>query len=185
MGNHKVTFIAIADRDLRDEVTKDVEGLDAQLDVAVTGPNLRYLARPAKYKVRVKNKGTAAAHNVYLSCRVPRAFAYLQGGRNGRFDASTKTINWFVGTLDIGKEFTAEFRLRAVNRSNFPILAQAVADRGLTAEDKHVTRVEGIDAILLEVVDVDDPVEVGAETYYEILVTNQGTEFANQLLLGL
>ena len=37
---------------------------------------------------------------------------------------------------------------------------------------------EGIAAILLEVVDVDDPVEVGIETFYEILVTNQGTDFA-------
>ncbi|MCH8199838.1 MAG: hypothetical protein IIA54_07215 [Chloroflexi bacterium] len=40
---------------------------------------------------------------------------------------------------------------------------------------------EGIAAILLEVVDVDDPVEVGAETFYEILVINQGTAFAKSV----
>lgn len=183
LGNHKVTFVTIADGNLRDEVSREVRGLDAHLAVNVKGPNFRYLARPANYTVTVKNTGTAPAHNVTLSCRVPRAFAYLAGGRNGRFDASTKTINWFVGTLEVGKEFSADFKLRAVNRGDFPILAQAVGDRGLIANDKHITRVEGIAAILLEVVDVDDPVEVGAETYYEILVTNQGTEFAKNVVV--
>jgi uncharacterized repeat protein (TIGR01451 family) len=183
LGNHKVNFVAIADHNLRDEVSTEFQGLNAHLDIAVTGPNFRYLARPAQYKVSVKNTGNASAQNVSVSCRVPRAFAYLSGGRNGRFDASTKTVNWSVGTLEVGQEFTTKFLLRAVNPGNFPILAEAIADRGLTSEAKHVTRVEGIAAILLEVVDVDDPVEVGAETYYEVLVTNQGTDFARNVAI--
>ncbi|MCH8829705.1 MAG: DUF11 domain-containing protein [Planctomycetes bacterium] len=182
-GDHKITFVTVADHNLRDEASQDVQGRAAQLAVTLAGPKFRYLARPAKYKVRIKNTGTAPAHNVSLSCRVPRAFAYLSGGKNGRYDASSKTINWFVGTLAAGKEFSTEFGLRAVNRGNFPILAHAAADRGLTGDDKHVTRVEGIAAILLEVVDVDDPVEVGAETFYEILVTNQGTAFARNVAI--
>ena len=183
LGNHKVNFVAIADHNLRDEVSTEFQGLNAHLDITVSGPNFRYLARPAQYKVSVKNTGNASAQNVSVSCRVPRAFAYLSGGRNGRFDASTKTVNWSVGTLDVGQEFTAKFRLRAVNPGNFPILTEAIADRGLTSEAKYVTRVEGIAAILLEVVDVDDPVEVGADTYYEILVTNQGTDFARNVAI--
>ncbi|MFQ5731697.1 MAG: hypothetical protein ACE5KM_07065 [Planctomycetaceae bacterium] len=184
MGDHRVTFVAIADGNLRDTAAKEVTGISPRLEVAVSGPRFRYLARPANYKVRVKNTGNAPAKNVMLNCRVPRAFAYLSGGTTGRFDASSKTINWFVGTLEVGKSVTAEFKLKAVNRGNFPILAQATSDRGLVAKDKHTTRVEGIAAILLEVVDVDDPVEVGAETYYEILVTNQGTEFAKNIRIS-
>lgn len=184
IGLHKVKFVAIADDNLRDEVTKEVTGLQAKLGVAITGPKFRYLARPATYKVRVVNNGNATARNVNLHVRVPRAFAYLSGGDKGRFDASTKTVNWFVGTLGVGKQATAEFQLKAVNRGNFPLLAEATGDRGLKANDKHVTRVDGIAAILLEVVDVDDPVEVGAITYYEILVTNQGTEFARNIKIA-
>lgn len=181
LGTHKVKFITIADDKLRDEVLKEVVGLQAKLDIAITGPKFRYLARPAKYKLRVKNTGNAVARNVTVSVRVPRAFAYLSGGKTGRFDASTKTVNWYIGTLAIGKESTAEFSLKAVNRGNFPLMAEATADRDIKSQDKHVTRVDGIAAILLEVVDVDDPVEVGAVTYYEILVTNQGTEFAKNI----
>lgn len=181
IGEHKVRFVTIADGLLRDEVETHVTGLEARLDVAISGPTFRYMARPAKFKVVVKNTGNAPAHNVSLNCRVPRAFAYLTGTQNGRFDASTKTINWYVGTLEVGKQMTAEFNLKAVDRGKFPILAQANADRGITASDNHDIRVDGIAAILLEVVDVDDPIEVGAVTYYEILVTNQGTEFAKNI----
>jgi hypothetical protein len=184
IGEHNVKFVTIADDNLRDEAKKDVTGLQATLGVAITGPKFRYLARPAKYKVTVKNNGNATARNVNLHVRVPKAFAYLSGGDKGRFDASTKTVNWYVGTLDVGKQATAEFQLKAVNRGNFPLLAEATGDRGLKANDKHITRVDGIAAILLEVVDVEDPVEVGAMTRYEILVTNQGTEFATNIKIA-
>ena len=46
------------------------------------------------------------------------------------------------------------------------------------ATTEQVLNVKGIAALVVEVVDVDDPVEVGTETFYEILVTNQGTDFA-------
>ena len=96
----------------------------------------------------------------------------------GSFDAATKTINWYLGRIEVGEEIEVGFNLRALAPGEFPLLAQAEAERGLSSEDRHLTKVAGIAAILLEVVDVDDPVEVGAETMYEILVTNQGTEFA-------
>jgi Domain of unknown function DUF11 len=184
LGLHHVKFVGIADDNLRDEAKKDVTGLQAKLDVAISGPKFRYLARPAKYKVVVTNNGNAVARNVNLQVNVPQAFAYLSGGEKGRFDASTKTVHWTIGTLGIGKQASAEFQLKAVNRGNFPLLAEATGDRGLKANVKHVTRVDGIAAILLEVVDVDDPIEVGATTYYEILVTNQGTEFATNIKIA-
>jgi len=181
LGEHIVRFVTIADDNLRDEAKEKVIGLQATLDVAIGGPKFRYLARPAKYVVKVKNNGNALARNVNLHVNVPKAFAYLSGGDKGRFDASSKTVNWYIGNLDVGKQATAEFQLKAINRGNFPLLAEATGDRGLKANAKHITRVDGIAAILLEVVDVDDPIEVGAITYYEILVTNQGTEFATNI----
>ena len=139
------------------------------------------MTRPADYTVRIKNTGTAAAQNVGLRCAIPKAFAYLEAGHGGRFDSTNKTVNWFVGTLEVGKEFVETFKLRAQEPGEYPIFAQAVAERGLKARAQQSTKVDGIAAILLEVVDVADPVEVGAETVYEILVTNQGTDFARSV----
>ncbi len=53
--------------------------------------------------------------------------------------------------------------------------AQAHADGGLEAKATAAVHLEGVPALLLEVVDLEDPIEVGAETVYEIRVVNQGT----------
>jgi len=47
----------------------------------------------------------------------------------------------------------------------------ANASRGMKAEHELKTAVEGLSAILMELVDTEDPVEVGSDTTYEIKVT--------------
>ena len=69
-------------------------------------------------------------------------------------------------------------------------IAQSYAAEKNTAAAKGVcaeaaasceTKVEGIPAILLEVIDLEDPIEVGAQTTYEIKVTNQRGEHVADL----
>jgi hypothetical protein len=61
--------------------------------------------------------------------------------------------------------------------------AVATASRGHKAEAIATTRVEGLSALLMELVDLDDPVEVGADTAYEIRVTNTGSKMETNLEL--
>ncbi|HUG93435.1 MAG TPA: CARDB domain-containing protein, partial [Planctomycetaceae bacterium] len=90
LGRHQCKFIATADFGLRDEAMKEFTAVGARLEIAIDGPKLRYVTRPADYEVRVRNTGTSSAHNVHVQVRVPKAFAYLDGGRHGRFDSQTK-----------------------------------------------------------------------------------------------
>ena len=181
LGNHFCQFAATADHGLHDETSKNILGLGAQLDLALNGPTFRYVTRPATYTLTVKNTGTAAAESVSIRVAVPKPFAFLEADKRGTFDAASKSVNWLFDGLEVGQETDVSFKLRALAPGEFPILANADADRGLSAQAQHLTRVEGIAAILLEVVDVDDPVEVGSETTYEVLLTNQGTEFATNV----
>jgi hypothetical protein len=61
------------------------------------------------------------------------------------------------------------------------VIAQAA--RGLKADNEVITRVEGLSAILLEVVDTEDPIEVGADTSYEIRITNTGSKTETDIKL--
>jgi uncharacterized repeat protein (TIGR01451 family) len=58
-----------------------------------------------------------------------------------------------------------------------------VAKGGLTDEHEETVSVEGIAAILFELADVNDPVELGGETTYEIRVINQGSKAATNVKL--
>ena len=60
---------------------------------------------------------------------------------------------------------------------------QGTADRVATVKEKQKIKVDGIAALRFEVVDVKDPIEVGAETAYEIRVLNQGTKDASNVAL--
>jgi uncharacterized repeat protein (TIGR01451 family) len=66
--------------------------------------------------------------------------------------------------------------LVAVNPGEHKNRVTVTAARALRAEGELLTRVEGLPALLMELVDLDDPVEVGAETSYEMRVTNTGTK---------
>src|SRR5439155_20797983 len=73
--------------------------------------------------------------------------------------------------------------LVAINPGDFKHVATVTAARGLRAEGELLTRVEGLPALLMELMDVDDPVEVGKETSYEIRLTNTGTKTETNLQL--
>src|SRR5262249_37962038 len=80
-----------------------------------------------------------------------------------------------------GQTKEVSLELTAANTGEHKNKAVASAARGLKAEGEIATRVEGLPALLMELVDLDDPVEVGAETSYEIRVTNTGTKTETNL----
>jgi hypothetical protein len=71
----------------------------------------------------------------------------------------------------------------AINTGEHHHKANVTAARGLKGDAEVVTRVEGLPALLMELVDLDDPVEVGADTAYEIRVTNTGSKTETNLQL--
>jgi uncharacterized repeat protein (TIGR01451 family) len=56
------------------------------------------------------------------------------------------------------------------------VIASAKTPRGLKSESEVRTVVEGLPALEMEVTHLDDPIEVGAETAYEIRLANKGTK---------
>ncbi len=185
LGDHSCKFAATADQNLHASHEQNVRGLGAILEVKIDGPKLRYVSRPTTFVISAENPGTAPATNVRVRCAVPQSFGFMSAKAGGKFDAASKTVNWFINEIPAGGKFEVECELRALDRGDFPVMALAYGDRGLRSLVKHEISVEGIAAILLEVVDIDDPVEVGTETGYEILITNQGTDFAKNIQIKL
>jgi uncharacterized repeat protein (TIGR01451 family) len=59
------------------------------------------------------------------------------------------------------------------------------AQQGLQDEASQEVRVDGIAALMFEVRDLEDPIEVGGETTYEIRVFNQGSKAAANVRVGV
>jgi uncharacterized repeat protein (TIGR01451 family) len=182
-GEHKCDAVATADGNLQAQDTATVGVIMPRVDLIVTGPKLRYLERQATYTFKVSNPGSAAANNVTITEQIPAGFKFLSASHGGRHDFATRTVTWFVGDLAPGQTREVTMDVLAVNTGEHVHKASVTAARGLKTDTDFTTRVEGLSALLMELVDVDDPVEVGADTSYEIRVTNTGSKTETNLQL--
>jgi len=123
------------------------------------------------------------ASNVSIIHLLPEGSKFHTASNGGRHDLTTRTVTWFVG--DLAPARAARLSLEAVPTSvgEQRHRATATAARGLKTEAEAVTHVEGLSALLMDVVDTDDPVEIGADTTYEIRVINSGSKMETNLEL--
>lgn len=180
-GVQKVITRATAEGGLESEAESAIQVTEPKLELAVAGPKLRYLDRQAVYTVQVTNPGDSPANNVKVQAVIPSGFKFVSAAHGGRHDFASRTITWFIGTINPGEKKDVQYTATAVQAGQHKHLASAVGTRGIKSDAEVTTAVEGISALLLEVVDVDDPVEVGADTAYEIRVTNQGSREATNV----
>jgi uncharacterized repeat protein (TIGR01451 family) len=176
------------------EVSAEAESLKAadvaavnvimpRLDLQVVGPRLRYLDRKALYTLKVTNPGDAPATNVTVADTVPPGFKVLAASDGGRHDFQSRTVSWFLGEVAPGQTREVKLEVQAVNSGEHRHKATAVGARGLRAESDLTTRVEGLAALLVEMVDTEDPIEVSGDTAYEVRITNTGSKSENDIKL--
>jgi len=176
---------ARADANLRAENQLVVEVIAPQLDVTLDGPRRRYLEREATYEVSIGNPGTAPARNILLVANLPPGMQFVSANNAGYYDESSRTVQWQLEELPMREQGTVELTAIPVEMGEQVIQVRASSELGLADEDQLPVLIEGIAAILFEVVDVDDPIEVGGETSYEIRVLNQGSKAATNVQLAV
>jgi len=151
------------------------------LTLQKTGPKRLYLGRNADFKIEVANPGSAPAENVQIVDTLPPEFEFVEASDGGKFDPATRSVTWNLGPLPPGQKQMISVKGLAKAAGDPVNQAVAHADGGLEARATATVHLEGVPALLLEVVDLEDPIEVGAETTYEIRVVNQGTSATTNL----
>jgi uncharacterized repeat protein (TIGR01451 family) len=154
------------------------------MKIAIDGPALRYKGRNAKYTLTVTNDGSVANNNVRIAQTVPEGFKFVSADHSGKFETSTKNVQWFVGRLEPGQNVQVSCDLSPVAMGDFSHTASVLSDSGVRAEAKTQTRVDGTASLTMTLVDLDDPVEIGAETAYEIRVKNEGSKAATGVTIA-
>ncbi|MBN1910869.1 MAG: DUF11 domain-containing protein, partial [Pirellulales bacterium] len=148
------------------------------LKVAMDGPQSRYLERQATYRLSVSNPGSAPAKNVRLEAQLPRGLKFVEADKNGHYDPQSRTIRWALAELPVNETGTVELTALPVEIGTQKLTFRSVAEKALAVEQERQIKVDGLAAIRFQVVDVDDPIEVGGKTTYEIRVLNQGSKDA-------
>jgi uncharacterized repeat protein (TIGR01451 family) len=173
-GSYKSGALAVADGGLKAE-TEATSTVVKQpvLAITKTGPEKQYIGRSIKYEITVANKGDASANDVTLTDTVPAGVSQVMASDGGQ--AAGSSVSWKLGALAAGQSRKVSVSYMPQGSGSFSNVASVSATCAESVKASAKTDVMGIAAILLEVVDVSDPIEVGQNETYVITVTNQGS----------
>ncbi len=172
-GKYENKAIASSSTGLKAEASTTTEVRQPVLVISKDGPGQMYLSRPVSYEIKVTNKGDADATNTVLADTIPAGVTGVKASNGGT--ASGSSVIWNIGTLAAGatKTVSISYTPTSAGTVSNTVKATAVCAEGVSASAK--TTISGIAAVLLEVIDTEDPVEIGGTTTYVITATNQGS----------
>lgn len=143
------------------------------LTVDCVAPAEVLVGRPVEVCLTVRQTGNVTEPKTTVSVALPEGGRAKQMSAGGVLQAGR--ISWEVAGLVPGVPYRRCVILETKELGVMSFTAIAAGSGGQTAQSECGTKVLGIPAILLEVVDLEDPVEVGHEVTYEVRVTNQGS----------
>ena len=142
------------------------------LKLVKTGLAEQYLNKQAGYKITASNIGDTDLTGVVVTDTAPSQTKIVSapGGT-----ISGNNITWNTGSLKAGESKTYDVVLTSVQAGKWCNTAAVSTAQGLKETAEACTLWKGLSAVLLEVVDDPDPLQVGESTTYTIKITNQGT----------
>jgi uncharacterized repeat protein (TIGR01451 family) len=198
-GAQQCALSVFADGNPAEMAKANITLVEAQLTAKQTGPSKCLVKAEPVYQIELSNPGTATTDALSVWTVVPEGFEFVQASDGGTFAATNKAVLWKLSGLAAGSTKTISVKLRSIAPSEGVVrtVAQSgtvepassgvalAAARGkvLEAKGETVVKSEGVPALRFEVMDLDDPVEVGKEAVYEVKVTNQGTGACTNVML--
>jgi uncharacterized repeat protein (TIGR01451 family) len=144
-----------------------------ELTIGCNAPAEIPVDRPVKVCLTLRNTGDGAEPRATVHMVVPPGATNVEASANGTCSATDVTWEFTNLTASASKELCMSF---TVPRESMLELGATAA--GTLSESRHTqceTRIFGIPGLLIDAVDLEDPVAVGHEVTYDIKVTNQGT----------
>lgn len=179
-GKYDNKVQATADGGLSAEASCSTVVTQPMLELAKSCPPSRFLGRSGTYEITVTNKGNTPSKSTVITDVLPPGTTFVSATDGGQLAGGL--VSWNIGSIEAGASRKVSMNVRFDQAGTIKNTAAAkgvCADASASCE----TKVEGIPAILLEVIDLEDPIEVGAQTTYEIKITNQGSKADTNITL--
>lgn len=172
-GTFVNTAVALADGDITSEaasVTTIVK--KPMLTIASATSENGYVNMETPFSVTVTNTGDWPAINTVIENVIPQGFTFVRASQGASF-ANGRT-SWKIERLNPGQSVTTSVTSlpNVLGPVETTFTASAECTDAVTASAK--TTIKGAPGVLLEVGDTKDPVRIGQETKYRIVITNQG-----------
>ncbi len=175
-GDLNLVATAAGEGNLKAEAERALVVRRAALEIAMSGPPLKYAGGVGKYSVTLTNTGDATANELVAAVALPSGVNYMKG-----IDA-VKLIDggmrWPVGSLAPGESRSYEMFCQLDTSGDLQLEVGARGKRELAASGVVRTRVETIADLVLSVADLKGPLPTGEQVPYTIKIRNRGSKAA-------
>ena len=143
------------------------------LIITKNGAERQYLGRPLSYEITVVNKGDGTAKNTILEETIPVDITGIEASAGT--DVSGSRLRWELGTIPANSSKTVRVAYKPTKVGVFT--SDTTVNAHCTEPVNSLTRtaVVGIPVVRIDVVDLEDPIELGRNVTYVISASNDGS----------
>jgi uncharacterized repeat protein (TIGR01451 family) len=146
--------------------------VEAGLDVVKDGTPMQFVGKKASYTITATNTGDVPLSDVVVTDTVPSQNKLLTAP-GAQINGNTAT---WTTSLAAGASQSFDVTVLGLQAGTYcNQVSASSSEYGLSGSDDACTEWRGYPALLLEVIDTEDPLLIGEQTTYVIQVTNQGT----------
>ena len=181
-GDYCNVSVATASNAASAEAEVCINILEPRLEIDKEGPEVQFVGKSASYTITVRNTGDVAFNDVVITDTAPESGKFLSA-EGAEIDGNIAT---WITNLDAGEEQSFEVEVTAKSGGTHCGKASLTTnDSSLSTFTTTCTEWRGYPALLVEVLDTQDPLIVGEETTYIIQVANQGTAADTNITLDI
>jgi uncharacterized repeat protein (TIGR01451 family) len=170
------------------ETRADVNVLKSRLELVRTGPENRFVGRPAACITQVINRSTAPLLAITVQEKLPQGLELAGIPQGGQWDPRSRLITWTIPQLGPGETHTLQTEVAASTAGEMPGSLIAVDNAGNRAELETLMHVKGFAELDIDVSTPQKTVMKGERVSVRMSVKNEGTAAARdvhaKLILG-
>lgn len=151
------------------------------LAISKDGLKQQWAGRNIRYAISIRNTGNAPANDLTVTDALDANSTFVSATDGGVLAGNQ--VTWNLGSLAAGASKTVFVTVKPTIKGTVKNTATATAYCADAVSAEAQTTISGIPAILLEVIDVEDPIEVGDVVTYVITATNQGSAEDTNILI--
>ena len=150
--------------------------LEPTVSLAKAGGLALYVDGERTYTITATNTGTANLTGVTITDNIPAEMSYVTSDNGGQ--EADGVVTWSIGDLNVGASVDVSVTLRGESLAEVINTANVTSAEGASADAVLNISIRAAAAAHLSIIDGVDPMGVGEQGSYTVIITNQGEDSA-------
>ena len=176
VGGAITNTVSATERGVTVTAEASIDVLEPAVSLAKAGGSALYVDGERTYTITATNTGTANLTGVTITDNIPAEMSYVTSDNGGQ--EADGVVTWSIGDLNVGASVDVSVTLRGESLAEVINTANVTSAEGASADAVLNISIRAAAAAHLSIIDGVDPMGVGEQGSYTVIITNQGEDSA-------